>query len=278
MRNAPLAVGALAEDDPEQDVSRRVPDTPRDLLEIALLYATSDSMSSRAGGSPKRRPKSQGPADRQRLPRRNHRPRPNHAMVASVANAAIGINCGRSGLVVIDCDRDKPLHPPYDTMPGIIDGEDVLAVIAEDHGGFPWTRSVRTPSGGVHLYYTAPTTGPVPPSSGKVGPMVDVRGGESYVIAAGSWADGKPYTLLDSRPIQPLPEWLAKRCRKNVTPIRPAGTTPRSRTNGKATRHLKSSWASSSTASKAPATTGCGGPQESRRRHSPRQIRPGTSR
>jgi hypothetical protein len=141
--------------------------------------------------------------------------------------AAIGINTGRSGLVVIDCDRNKPLRPPYDTMPGVVDGEDVLSVLAEDHGGIPWTRSVRTPSGGVHYYYTAPATGPVPPSNGKVGPMFDVKGGESYVIAAGSWADGLPYTLLDdSQPIQPLPEWLAVLCRKDRTPQRPAGPPP----------------------------------------------------
>jgi hypothetical protein len=140
--------------------------------------------------------------------------------------AAIGINAGRSGLVVIDCDRDKPLRPPYDTMPGVVDGEDVLSVLADDHDGFPWTRSVRTVSGGVHYYYAAPTTGAVPPSSGKVGPMVDVRGSESYVIAAGSCADGKPYTMLDDRPIEPLPEWLAQLCRKDVAATRPAGPPP----------------------------------------------------
>jgi Bifunctional DNA primase/polymerase, N-terminal len=140
--------------------------------------------------------------------------------------AAIGINCGRSGLVVIDCDRAKPLLPPYDAMPGVIDGEDVLSVLAEQHG-FPWTRSVRTASGGVHYYYRAPIDGDlIGPSQGKLGPMIDVRAGESYVIAAGSWADGTHYTVLDRQPIQPLPDWLAQMARREER--KPAQTAPES--------------------------------------------------
>jgi Bifunctional DNA primase/polymerase, N-terminal len=121
--------------------------------------------------------------------------------------AWIGINCGRSGLVVIDCDRNKPLSSPYDRMRGVHDGEDVFAVLAEEHG-FPWTRSVRTQSGGVHYYYLAPAdlSGPF---KSKIGPLVDVRAGNKSAIAAGS----PGYSVLDRQPIQPLPGWLAQMVR-----------------------------------------------------------------
>ena len=78
------------------------------------------------------------------------------------------------------------------------------------------TYTVKTPTGGLHLYYTAPDGPEIRNSAGKIGPLIDVRAGGGYVLAAGSvlderaypgnpgcrklvW-DGKPYKLADDRP------------------------------------------------------------------------------
>src|SRR6266536_6579174 len=72
----------------------------------------------------------------------------------------IGIACGPSGLVVVDLDRPKPgqVPPPAYRMPGVRDGGDVLAVLCEanDQPLPVDTYTVRTASGGTHLYYAAP--------------------------------------------------------------------------------------------------------------------------
>jgi Bifunctional DNA primase/polymerase, N-terminal len=41
----------------------------------------------------------------------------------------VGIACGPSGLVVIDLDTGGPLPPPWDTVPGVANGDDVYAVL-----------------------------------------------------------------------------------------------------------------------------------------------------
>jgi Bifunctional DNA primase/polymerase, N-terminal len=136
-------------------------------------------------------------------------------------DAAVGINAGRSGLVVVDCDvpgGDKVLTKPYSSMAGVVDGEDVLCHLLGDD--MAWTRSVRTPSGGTHYYYTAPTTGdPIPPRNGQVGPLIDVKASNSYVIAAGSMTEGGRYELLDPQPVQPLSERLARLLRPQRQPV-----------------------------------------------------------
>jgi hypothetical protein len=60
------------------------------------------------------------------------------------------------------------------------------------------TLTVRTPSGGMHLYYKGP---PVANSAGKLGEGLDVRGYHGYVVAPGSIVGGGRYILAstDSR-------------------------------------------------------------------------------
>lgn len=60
---------------------------------------------------------------------------------------------------------------------------------AEFEAEFPATRTVITPSGGRHLYFY----GSAPPSSGKLGPGLDVRGRSSYVLVPPSIINGVPY-------------------------------------------------------------------------------------
>ena len=150
----------------------------------------------------------------------------------------VGIACGPSELVVVDLDRGKPLPKPF-AMPGVVDGEDVLTVLRERHDpswpSWPdWlaTYTVRTPSSGRHLYFAADPDRRFRNSSGKLGPMIDVRADGGYVLAAGSVIDGRAYQLVsDCEPV-PLPGWLSRLLAapdKPTTtrrPVVPAGRNP----------------------------------------------------
>jgi hypothetical protein len=124
----------------------------------------------------------------------------------------IGIACGPSGLVVLDLDRPKPdsVRPPEWDRPGVSDGADVLAALAEDHGEEPplETFSVLTGSGGEHLYFTAPKRARIKNSASRIGWLLDVRAEGGYVVAAGSTVRGRRYQESEA-PVAPLPTWLA---------------------------------------------------------------------
>lgn len=130
----------------------------------------------------------------------------------------VGIATGPSGLIVVDLDRPK--HP--DDVPpaqwaeyGVTDGADVLAVLCERHGQpFPTdTYTVRTWSGGTHLYFAAPEGVPLRNTAGDsirgLGWKVDTRAAGGLVVGAGSTFDGYPYEITHNAPVTPLPEWLA---------------------------------------------------------------------
>jgi len=131
----------------------------------------------------------------------------------------IGIACGPSRLVVLDLDCHGELPQDWKAEPGIRDGRDVLAVLA-DWAGQPWpvTYWAATPSGGWHLYFTAPEGSEIRNSAGLIGPQVDVRAAGGYVVGAGSAVDGKPYEVVDDQPPAPLPGWLARMLTRKPEP------------------------------------------------------------
>jgi len=127
--------------------------------------------------------------------------------------------------VVIDLDTHSPLPDDW-RLPGVHDGRDVLALLAEWAAQlWPVTYTVKTPTGGLHLYYTTPDGPEIRNSAGKIGPLIDVRGGGGYVLAAGSVLDeraypgspecrelvtgGRGYEHADDSDQVPLPAWLA---------------------------------------------------------------------
>jgi len=122
----------------------------------------------------------------------------------------VGIACGPSKLVVVDLDTHGALPEDW-RLPGIVDGRDVLAQLAE-WAGQPWpsTRTVMTPSGGWHLYYKAPAGPEVRNSASLIGPLIDIRGSGGYVVSAGSAVGGRAYEILDDQDPLPLPAWLAQ--------------------------------------------------------------------
>jgi len=113
-----------------------------------------------------------------------------------------GIGCRANGLVVLDVDQ----------RPGV-DGSSALAVLCQTAGNeLPSTLTVRSPSGGRHLYFRAPAGWWI--ASGRLVPGVDVRApgrrSGGYVVGPGSVVDGRRYSVDgDVVAIAELPDWLA---------------------------------------------------------------------
>ena len=156
--------------------------------------------------------------------------------------------CGPAGLVVIDIDAHPKNPPARDRLlPGISIGDHVdltglengfhtLAVLAalrdtispaDDES----TLRVRTPSGGLHVWYRA-TDGrrwqcSAGSSSGRaLAWQVDVRAHGGYIIAPGTTTDAGMYTPVGAvQQPAPLPAWLAQELeRTGHLPASPAST------------------------------------------------------
>lgn len=127
----------------------------------------------------------------------------------------IGIACGPSRLLVVDLDtpkaETKPAPAPFD-QPGVNDGADALALIAEQNAErFPWeTMTVTTGRGGMHLYFTQPDGARLGNTAGKLGWLIDTRGHGGYVVGPGSTVNGKPYLATYVGRPEPLPRWLRR--------------------------------------------------------------------
>jgi AAA domain/Bifunctional DNA primase/polymerase, N-terminal len=106
----------------------------------------------------------------------------------------VGVATGASGLVVVDVD--------------VKDGVPVETKLAALAAEWPHTLTVRTPSGGLHLYFDAcgQKFGQRPLAHG-----VDIRATNGYVLGPGSAIGGKAYDVEVDAPIAPLPAWLAER-------------------------------------------------------------------
>jgi putative DNA primase/helicase len=133
--------------------------------------------------------------------------------------ALIGVDCGRSGLVVIDCDVKNGVDGPGNW----------LKIAAK--AGFDPAEALhsRTQSGGEHFIFGDSSHGAIASSAGKLAPGIDIRANGGYVIvppgqgavgsyqALGDWAKSPgvlPSALTDrllelkKRPEPPTKEFL----------------------------------------------------------------------
>lgn len=98
--------------------------------------------------------------------------------------ANIGIYCGRFGadqaLAVIDVDRKNGKDGTVEIRRRVACGQE-----------FPDTYTVKTPTGGFHLYYVVPR--PLRGGTDKLGSGVDVKSHGGYVLGEGSTIDGRAY-------------------------------------------------------------------------------------
>jgi hypothetical protein len=116
----------------------------------------------------------------------------------------VGIATGPAGLLVVDLDTLKP-KDEKDTPDGV---RSFLALCERAGQPAPATRTIRTPSSGRHLYFTAPPGTRLGSTKGTLAPKIDTRAWGGNLVAPGSLTPAGPYTVLDDRPPTPLPTWL----------------------------------------------------------------------
>ena len=149
-----------------------------------------------------------------------------HALFAKRNGANIGLDCGKSGLVVIDLD-----------VKGDADG---LATWHELGIGDTAALVSQTGGGGQHLIFRDTSDGAIGNSAGKLGPGVDVRGNGGYIVLPPSIHpdSGKPYLTLGdwNREPGPIPALLADLLTESE-PTRTPRPAPRPGGNGKPDRY-----------------------------------------
>ncbi|MEU9445889.1 bifunctional DNA primase/polymerase [Streptomyces sp. NPDC048304] len=145
----------------------------------------------------------------------------------------VGVACGPAGLVVVDIDaharqlpgRDR-LLPGIDIadtidLTGLANGFHTIGVLAALRGETSpaddgTTLRVRTPSGGLHVWYRALGGHRWQCSSGSgagraLAWQVDVRAHGGYIVAPGTVTAAGPYQAVGTaREPAPLPDWLAR--------------------------------------------------------------------
>ncbi|WP_037834161.1 bifunctional DNA primase/polymerase, partial [Streptomyces albus] len=119
-------------------------------------------------------------------------------------------------------DLDVPKDKSEKDTP---DGVDSFTALCERAGQpVPATWTVRTASGGRHLYYTAPSGVRLGNTCGRLGPHIDTRAWGGYVVAPGSTTHDGTYDVLDPEcPVAPLPGWLLALLQPAPAPVRPVG-------------------------------------------------------
>ncbi|MFF7249984.1 bifunctional DNA primase/polymerase [Embleya sp. NPDC008237] len=163
----------------------------------------------------------------------------------------VGVSCGPANLLVLDVDahsvavphRDRllpgiPIHESVD-LTGLASGFDTLALLAA-YRGHPdpvddtSTLRVRTPSGGMHIWYrTDPgdhyrsSTGSSPNTA--LAWQVDIRAHGGYIVAPTTRVPAGSYRPVGpTRVPAPLPAWLADDLRRTGHTVadRPSAPPP----------------------------------------------------
>lgn len=121
-------------------------------------------------------------------------------------DANVGITTGAaSGLLVLDVDGAE--------------GEQSLIDLAQRGFTLPDGYSVRTGSGGQHIYFVYPQGQDIRNSASKIGPGLDIRGEGGYVVAPPSLGRLQPYEVAESATDPaPCPEWLLTLIREAQAP------------------------------------------------------------
>ncbi|MGW4412600.1 bifunctional DNA primase/polymerase [Nonomuraea sp. NPDC004702] len=145
----------------------------------------------------------------------------------------VGVACGAAGLVVIDIDAHAAAVPLRDkllpgiaihdkvNLTGLATGFDTVALLAALRGvtspaDDSATLRVRTPSGGLHVWYqTDPAVAFLCSTGSSAGRalawQVDVRAHGGYIVAPGTHTHDGTYSLVgDCQVPAPLPMWLAQ--------------------------------------------------------------------
>lgn len=153
--------------------------------------------------------------------------------------ANVGVACKPSQLLVVDLDQAKEdwhlcdtdwvyLHDGYGPR---VSGMELINEMAykladedEEVNAYTETYSVRTGSGGTHLYYQWPAHWPKISQASPVKGTIDVRGNGGqwggYVLAEGSVTDAGRYDLENPAPIALPPVWIRRLVAEKPQPPR----------------------------------------------------------
>lgn len=124
--------------------------------------------------------------------------------------AAMGLRMGtESGLFVVDVDTKHGAG-----------GLESWAALQAQYGPAPKTRTARTASGGLHVYFKHPGQGKaVKTDAGRLGPGLDLRGdGNGYVLAPPSVIESGRYSWEHDIPTAEAPDWLLELAVKKPRP------------------------------------------------------------
>ncbi|WP_327691642.1 bifunctional DNA primase/polymerase [Streptomyces sp. NBC_00461] len=130
----------------------------------------------------------------------------------------VGIATGPSGLVVVDLDvpKDQKGKDSSDAP----DGATSFAALCERAGQpIPLTHTVRTPSGGLHLYYAVAPEVRLFNTARTVAPNVDTRAWGGNIVAAGSTTPQGDYEVINGAPVAGLPSWLLFQLQTPSSPV-----------------------------------------------------------
>jgi len=113
-------------------------------------------------------------------------------------NAMIGVPTGKpSGMFALDVDVKNGK-----------DGAATLRALEAEYGPLPPTRTVRSASGGYHIFFKMPQS-EIRSSAGFLGEGVDHRADGGYIVWAGSVdAQGRSYEEVTTGPLADPPQWL----------------------------------------------------------------------
>ena len=122
---------------------------------------------------------------------------------ATFPAAVPGIELGRSGLFVVDLDRHAG-------------GADGVAAFKSFRGDNPAPRcpSVKTASGGYHLYFRQPDGDPLGNRTGILPPGIDIRGDGGWTVAPGAVFEGWHWgNTVDLSAPPAVPDWIVSAIR-----------------------------------------------------------------
>ncbi|MGW7076905.1 bifunctional DNA primase/polymerase [Streptomyces sp. NPDC054866] len=127
----------------------------------------------------------------------------------------VGIATGPAHLLVVDLDIPKG-RDSADAPCGATNFQALC-----ERAGEPWpaTYTVRTPSGGLHLYFH--TAARLSSTAGTLAARIDTRGSGGNIVAAGSRTPQGAYVVDIDRPTAELPDWLHTLLQ---APAAPSGT------------------------------------------------------
>ena len=129
----------------------------------------------------------------------------------------VGISTGPSGLAVVDLDGPA----------GVQQWQELIGARPT-----PRTHTVRTPSGGAHLYYAAHPTRPLRSTVRELAPDIDTRGIGGYVVAPPSIRRDGVYRVVtpaDVADIPTIPDWVLDAIDKPIPKPRTEPRTPSAR-------------------------------------------------